>query len=118
MSSALKDRDLKAAVEFAKADRNSLRRYDFRELLKAYLTDLLDTHSELTAAIENNQLQSAAETTEGYTNYALLAANECKRLVGIDPELWESWIIIFIDYGQVHQNDNHEKMFQYIMHLL
>ena len=96
VSSALQRRDLKAAVELARADRNSLRHYEYHELLKAYLLDLLDTDRVLTKALEM-QTMVADNEADG----AVYAATECKRLVGIDPLLWEQWVYTFIAYRKV-----------------
>lgn len=101
VSAALLRRDLKAAVEMAKADKNSLRQYEYRELLKAYLEDLLETSAELELSRSNDIKLVGAGSSSAELDLAALAATECARLVGIDAELWENWIYVFMDYKQV-----------------
>jgi len=96
VSTALQQNDLKAAVEFAKADVTALEHYRFPDLLKAYLLDLLETHCELLAARSTD----LSEQQPG-ADLAVLAASECRRLVGLDPALWEFWITTFIEYQQI-----------------
>jgi len=98
VSSALQQSDLKGAVEFAKADITALEHYRFPDLLKAYLLDLLETHSDILAA---RSTDFSEQPVSAGADLVVLAASECKRLVGLDPALWEFWITTFIEYQQV-----------------
>lgn len=78
---ALKDMDMKRAVELACNDRTGLKQYGFHDLLTLYITDLLNK-------------EQAEE-----------AAKECLRLITSlqDAVLWERWIFAFLKCHQLHR---------------
>ena len=78
ISSSLRERDLKTAVNLAFNDKLSLRYYRFHELMTLYIDDLLDS-----AQVEE-------------------AARECTRLIANDPILWERWIYVFAKRRCLH----------------
>lgn len=75
---ALEQCDLRKAAELAVADRNSLRQYQYSDILHLYVHDLLERHK------------------------FDLAAEECCRLIGQDLMLWETWVYKFMEYKQLH----------------
>ena len=77
MGHALSNKELKRAVDIAKTDKSSLTLYNYNDLLQLYLTHLLELREASTAAAE------------------------CRRLIGEDAALWESWVYKFIDYKQL-----------------
>jgi len=77
VGSALQRRDLRAAVGWGLSDRAGLTRYQYTDLLRVHLTDLLHRGE--------------------FSN----AASECVRLIDGDPLLWETWIYKFIEYHQL-----------------
>lgn len=74
---ALQHRDLRAAVDWARSDRAGLTRYQYGDLLRVHLTDLL------------------------LRGEFAMAASECCRLIDGDPLLWEAWIYKFIEHHQL-----------------
>ncbi len=68
---ALDHSDLKLAVDIALQDRISLRSYQYFDLVKAYIDQLL------------------------FKGESDKAAKECSRLLGDDPMMWESMIFVF-----------------------
>ena len=68
---ALKERNYLLATNMAHNDRVSLTKYNYHDIITLYLNDLL----------EKNETETAC--------------NECKRLLGSDPALWERWIYTF-----------------------
>lgn len=74
---ALAQNDLKRAVDIAKDDKNALSLYKFADILRLYLTHLLELREAKTAA------------------------TECRRLLGEDSAQWEGWIYKFIEYKQL-----------------
>jgi len=75
---ALSQRDLKRAVDIARVDRTALTLYNYTDILRIYLTHLLE--------------QRDAATT---------AASECFRLIGSDGAMWEEYVYKFIEYKQL-----------------
>lgn len=78
ISSALKDHNLKLAVNLAFNDKLSLHHYRYHELMTLYIDDLLDS----------GQLEEAAR--------------ECTRLISNDIILWERWIYVFAKRRCLH----------------
>jgi hypothetical protein len=74
---ALQQRDLRAAVDWGRSDRAGLTRYQYGDLLRVHLTDLL------------------------LRGDFAIAASECCRLIDGDPLLWEAWIYKFIEHHQL-----------------
>lgn len=68
---ALKEQKYLLATNMAYNDRVSLTKYHYHDIITLYLNDLLD----------KNEIETAC--------------NECKRLLGSDPALWERWIYTF-----------------------
>lgn len=68
ITAALEAGDIEQAVNLAAADKSSLRRHKFQELVKEYFDLLLD----------KEQSQKAA--------------NEARGLLGMDASLWGYWI--------------------------
>ncbi|KAJ1418625.1 hypothetical protein B484DRAFT_481595 [Ochromonadaceae sp. CCMP2298] len=77
VAGALQQRDLQKALEVAGADRAALTAYTYADLLQLHLSHLL-------------QMGEAAQ-----------AAQECRRLLGTDAALWESWVYRFIEAQQL-----------------
>lgn len=77
VGSALQRNEFKVAVDLAYNDRTGLTAYQYSDLLRIYLVDMLE-RKEIT-----------------------MAAAECVRLMDKDPILWEAWIYKFIEFHQL-----------------
>lgn len=83
---ALSQRDLKRAVDIARVDRTALTLYNYTDILRIYLTHLLEQRDASVGSVSN--------TTS-------TAATECFRLIGSDGAMWEEYVYKFIEYKQL-----------------
>ena len=112
---ALDEGKLREAVDLAAKDRLSLRIFKYTDLVALYIEDLLDKHrvSESNGYHKNNRKNNNASSYSNsssssistrnkntdpgpdsgpdseITDFATLAATECRRLIGNDSILWE-----------------------------